>query len=535
MLETLLGDGESATLWVDAICINQKDVQEKNKQVSLIKEIYQRAGQVVIFLGRRSEDSDTAMDFITPLEEAIRDLVQNNELISANSIIQKVRHSFPGPAWTALSMLLNRPWFNRVWVIQEVSVGRNPLLICGGRAVKWDSIAYMALMLSAHDVLFRVYEDDVNRLQLLPQGLINLGTMYEARCVQQEQESEMLQEILLGLYHFDATVSHDKIYALLGLAVDAADAELQPDYGASIEDVYTKTARYLLLRDPSILILHMAGIGRQRNLTKMPSWVPDWSRSKAMCFGSMVRTAGYRAASDTLPRVRPTSTLDTILFGGVIVDTIEEVGHARARAASEGNEEADAEFRRTSSTWLHEAEALARSLSPNSKQEFWKSAPYPRLSQSQGSLYEAFWRTLIANMCLGVEGHTLKPGPVPPSVGAYYTSYRRNILLLDGGPSSADPVESTRGLLYHKAHINATEGRRFFNTKGGFIGLGNEGVKLGDEVAILAGGVTPFILRRDMTTAARRDHFSLVGEAYIHGLMDGEGLRIGEIKQIALF
>jgi hypothetical protein len=74
--------------------------------------------------------------------------------------------------------------------------------------------------------------------------------------------------------------------------------------------------------------------------------------------------------------------------------------------------------------------------------------------------------------------------------------------------------------------------RRFFTSKEGYIGITSPGTLPGDKVCIFLGGNTPFIVRETsspMTEEGRR--FLLLSEAYVHGLIDGEGLGMREVEE----
>ena len=385
-------------------------------------------------------------------------------------------------------------------------------------------------------MLFRIYEDDWNRIRDRPEGVLNVGVIHEARCVKQGNEPEMLQEALLGLHHFNATDPRDKVFAILGLVVDAEDEELQPDYDASVRDVHINTARHLFLRDSSILILHKAGIGSSGTLKDLPSWVPDWTGPNEMCFGGTVRTSGYRAGLDISARVRPGPTKETLLLQGMAIDQIKDVGTTRPRAPSGGDDKVNVEFIQKASNWLLEVESVASKIPGQTNRARWPQAPYPPSSSTRESqtLYEAFWRTLIANACLGSPGSGFICGPVLSEVGGYYQSYCKIALGLGrsiyDGQTISNATSVTQSNLFSRAHTSATEGRKFFVTQRGFMGLGNQAAEVGDLVVVLAGGVTPFVLRRDGV-----DLYRLVGEAYVHGLMEGKYLKAGWTEDFVLY
>ncbi|KAE9363349.1 hypothetical protein N431DRAFT_357180, partial [Stipitochalara longipes BDJ] len=108
ILRTLLRPGECIHLWIDSICIDQNNNDEKGLQVMLMQKIYLQAQQVVINLGQADSFTDKAMDFIVPLQ-VFRYLWAGIDIS-------------PAP-WSALNSLFNRNWWNRTWVIQEAALG----------------------------------------------------------------------------------------------------------------------------------------------------------------------------------------------------------------------------------------------------------------------------------------------------------------------------------------------------------------------------------------------------------------------------
>jgi hypothetical protein len=522
ILDTLLDDGEILLLWVDAICINQANLKEKDQQLLLMADIYRRAKQEAVILGRAGDGSDIAMDFIVPLEQAIGELRSCQKQVSAECVVLRTGHAFPDPTWTSLSKLFSRRWFSRIWVVQEVCVGCSPVFICGDRAVDWSSISSLAMKILTLglDVLFTNYGDHLVRP--VPDGFNYLATMFEARCVVQNNEEEPLQEALLGLHHLNATDPRDKIFAVLGIACDAGGEALQPKYEMSISDVYCQVARYLLLRDPQIIILNRAGIGIPRTFSELPSWAPDWTCSSTMSFGSNFRTSKYQAALYTHPNVQPGPGFRDLAFTGLLIDIITEVGLTREGILGEAaSHESESQLQKSIESWLKNAEENTARLCPMASCESWEEIPYH--GSEHESLFEAFWRTLIAN-------YTFRTGPVSSKFEECYVSFRRYLR----APETVNhPSVGTAAMAYSSAFSLATRGRRFLTTRGGFIGLASSGIRCGDMVSLFAGGVTPFILRPENREDGRAC-FKLIGEAYIHGLMNGEGLSMGEFQQILL-
>jgi len=109
-------------LWVDSICINQSIVPERNRQLGLMTNIYQNAAQVLIYLGESHDDSDSVMSWI-------RELDSPSHFGDGNS-------STP-PSKETLQKFLQRPWFHRVWILQEAAFAKQAIVICGSQETDW--------------------------------------------------------------------------------------------------------------------------------------------------------------------------------------------------------------------------------------------------------------------------------------------------------------------------------------------------------------------------------------------------------------
>ena len=122
-LKVLRKADESRTLWIDAICINQDDVHEKNHQIPMMPSIYGGAERVCVWLGNATKDSDRAIDF---MEEIMQDLWRFDELCKPK--LNDGRET--GPYWKALFSLIMRPWFSRRWIVQEIALAKDGLIYC---------------------------------------------------------------------------------------------------------------------------------------------------------------------------------------------------------------------------------------------------------------------------------------------------------------------------------------------------------------------------------------------------------------------
>lgn len=119
----------SRHLWIDQVCVDQKNTYEKNYQVALMADIYGRASTVCIWLGVSDNHSSMALDFI---KSKVLQLQNFDELCEDKRNTKN---------WNALLVLMQRPWFSRRWVVQEVALAHNPVLYCGRDEIPWKEFA----------------------------------------------------------------------------------------------------------------------------------------------------------------------------------------------------------------------------------------------------------------------------------------------------------------------------------------------------------------------------------------------------------
>lgn len=115
-------------LWIDALCINQANHEERNHQVQMMARIYSGAKQACIWLGEDTDDSTTAIRFINEIMK-----LENFDTIS-----EKKENA---SKWQSLLLLMQRPWFSRRWVVQEIALARSATIYCGNEEIPWTNFA----------------------------------------------------------------------------------------------------------------------------------------------------------------------------------------------------------------------------------------------------------------------------------------------------------------------------------------------------------------------------------------------------------
>ncbi|GAB1206045.1 hypothetical protein APSETT445_004726 [Aspergillus pseudonomiae] len=218
-------------LWVDAICIDQKSNTEKERQIQLMARIYGQAKNVIVWLGEEENDSTSTLARLQVAAEGERLLEEIND--------------------TALIALLERPWFRRVWVLQEVGVARSVLVKCG--PMEMNGYAFSSGL--------RGIEDFNNRCPRV-QSLINSVrpvTYLLGRAIFRPGQSVLHERRrplgeLLDMYHsHKATIRHDKVFALLGMCCENLEAAgLLPHYEVPWELLFQRIIRHVLSQRVSI-------------------------------------------------------------------------------------------------------------------------------------------------------------------------------------------------------------------------------------------------------------------------------------------
>jgi len=114
ILRSIIKSATDRYFWIDALCINQQDDDEKSLQVQLMYDIYSSAEKTIAWTGETSEDSEAALDFVIVLFKVIQELFHRKVPITANSLTGMEGCGWPSSNWTALRHFLERPCFQRV-------------------------------------------------------------------------------------------------------------------------------------------------------------------------------------------------------------------------------------------------------------------------------------------------------------------------------------------------------------------------------------------------------------------------------------
>jgi hypothetical protein len=266
---------DARIVWIDGICINQDDSEEKSEQVQHMPKIYAKASRVVIHLGPRSLDTDLGLRMLSRILYlvACSKLTENKFLHEDHA----VSLGFPpsaDKAWDALRSLASQAWFRRTWIVQEFVVAKFAFFLIGDISIPWQVLLFglhtaqttgLLFMMPHENRTFRKVESALGRWY----QLIRLHTKFQSGI------RLPLVELLRVLTKQEVSHPADKLFALQGLSVEAEELAKNIDYSTPLSELFERYASYLVLNGHLQDVLCQAGHAQQT--LKLPSWVPDWS------------------------------------------------------------------------------------------------------------------------------------------------------------------------------------------------------------------------------------------------------------------
>lgn len=267
------------TFWIDALCINQNDLLERSKQVLRMRDIYYKADRVEVWIGKGDESDYAAMELVQQLGKSVPDpeeLLSGPWTISYHDLFIPHFQDCTPEILKALNCLYRRPWWTRVWVVQEVSLANQSQarVTCGRKTLRWVDFLIAAYAIEecwveVNTILWEKFPDEP--LDSFSNGI----RLAQCRRVRDDQPPFTLLELLHQHRDCVATDARDCVYGLLGMSGDGHQMGIEPDYNLSPQMIYSDLVIKCVNSTGSLDIL--CACRSPRNLDDLPSWVPDWS------------------------------------------------------------------------------------------------------------------------------------------------------------------------------------------------------------------------------------------------------------------
>lgn len=282
------------TVWADAVCIDQRNILERNAQVVEMGRIYSYATHTIIFLDSSSSELDVVLRDLPVIAKNVSETVRTTEPFNS------ARDSF--------ARIMSRPWFLRVWILQELVLSKDPFVQCGLSRVRWTVFCRYGNILREHERRINKSHyggeqsaKDASPLSIVadgdwqevsaPESPISdvytlLNDMHRTRKNYNDEDSKpsresnnTLSKLVISRRGYGATDPRDVIYAQLGLVSGslANTTKLVVDYDKSIAKLYAEMTYFMISEGENTFKLL-----ERRNVTphhfNLPSWVPDWSK-----------------------------------------------------------------------------------------------------------------------------------------------------------------------------------------------------------------------------------------------------------------
>ncbi|KAH8628433.1 hypothetical protein IG631_15690 [Alternaria alternata] len=517
--------------WIDYLCINQADLVERAEQVSLMQQVYDRAHEVIVWLGEQSSDSDRAFNFIKLHDKIIQE-ANSDERIRKSFDLQTEKYT---AHWKALENLLSRKWWSRVWTIQEFVISRILMFWCGlqeaSKAAVCNSIAVADKCTSVGIKETIAFRYGLNRKRV--------WNLYEAQMKGCPQITRTLLSIAEYFCFMDVTDDRDRLYGMIAMATDGSSL-LNVDYSLTCEGVYLRFAQAFIRQHRSLDIICFATIHKAIPGSSLPSWVPDWHWKNTYHVTPLMVSQSHNDQIGNLrsPRYVGDGTYvhysaskskiaiyefnhSQLLVQGVVVDTVDGISASKGAPFVQSSDQ-DLPFPVTSCTEI--LKRICQALVLNRKDRFLRypmpaeeffydfirlCRPLLRVESTASTLTalrEWFQRTRF----LRIQGRTFDS-----ILGDHYQT---SIDLSGPAPNNDEFVLDSFIGRFFDTVIRLS--LRLMVTQTGRIGMVSEQATKGDLICVLYGYSVPVLLRK----ASNGEEFFFVGERFLENYMNGQTL-----------
>ncbi|KAJ3456734.1 hypothetical protein MRS44_016757 [Fusarium solani] len=439
--------------------------------------IYRQAEKVIVYLGESAEDSDLAMEYP-----------------KSHGFINDDATSFsPSHSQLALGRLISRPWFSRLWVLQEIFMSVSAEVICGNKSVPWACFRRLAKW----------------NPQNSPQKIPLVMSVKSYRSTQDPSIQDFFR-LLSNTRDCGCKDPRDRIFALFSMGPKDLHKSLNIDYKESTETVFTNTAIYLI---NSIGLDALCGVGGREGSSSLPSGVPDWririSSTPMMDLVDEAGSVGGRRHDQVFQFLNSHQTgQQTVLqtygchfgnvesMGDIFLSDRSNLGHVIGQGWKDFT--GDRTLNLQSLTFR---QSFFRTLYMDAK----------NTTSWAGKRLEALQRASH----VAIEG---REGPVSDDDDDTKQFYLET--MVDAWDKLKQDLScESFPFAKRKRLYSCCTGRRLCKTRKSFIGLVPAQTQQKDEIFILRGARCPFVLRKE------HDHYFIVGPCFVWEAMAGRPSR----------
>ncbi|KAH6629262.1 heterokaryon incompatibility protein-domain-containing protein [Boeremia exigua] len=555
------------TIWVDAVCINQADLEERAKQVRLMHKIYSSCQRVLAWMGPSLGTTDfsskqhSIISGMKLLQEIVERRLHDLRTYEASLVQQKdkpsqfLQISSENEVPLLSELLKHSPYWRRVWIVQELVCAPRITMICGEQELEWTCVSSFL----KDEPYFDAFHTMKTAENVSPHSLTDFGaTLTEVKQIEDQRRafrdgqlgssSDELFDVLARFRDKQATDPRDKIYALMGLLRNKPYIEI--DYASPLVPLYRETTEALMRRSRNLDIIcqnpfetRESSFGTVSSEAK-GSWTADFGlpsrESPSILFAQRdIFNAGIREFREIGRTVRDGK--EVLILSGIVIDSINlpnRRGHETLEAApnlvmptdAPENYSAWSVLQRIHRAKIHCSQENAVDLSeePDAKGD----------TLQPESAIRAFWRTMIRDctappMMRRLKAREIERLDIRNTLRVESQTQVQTLRLHNKfDKHKYSSTMSSHGHA-HRGYTELPEVEKeytFATTLEGLFVLTRRYVHHNDVVAVLDGGKVPVILRR---TRPSKEHgsrefggseelYKFICVAYVHGIMDGE-------------
>ncbi|KAK7757638.1 hypothetical protein SLS62_000014 [Diatrype stigma] len=496
---------EIRVVWVDALCINQADLAERASQVAQMAAIYSSAARVALWLGNGNSATDYAMDSLDDLFRVMLQFKRRDQYKSRNDYVCHLLGLFR--PWVSLKpendiygllqgifIILDSPWWTRVWTFQEFAFAGQVMLRCGTRCIDWLALEQFCLLAKVHAAVNPADYNPVSpAAYYYPSGLRSgiFTFLFDQVVMFDAFRKRRLVDQKLTLFHMVRLTEHrlatdprDKVYGVLSMVNGGKSLAL--DYSLDVSTVFVSATRIILEESGGMSIYEQLG----HMPTRSPSWAlpfDNTSRSMASLVsvgvpagdaadkvpGGSIYNAGFLGEHN---KGKSFFQVDehrkTLAVKGIAIDKASFIGDISPKLVVEPNGQLGPVVRKWKST--------LRDI-------------YGEYTRG-GSRLDAFWRTVALDCKINGYHHGTVMNRTPKNRQCRLGRHDDLVppLSRELEDRLLDALDRQTSLELGKS---GTWGRPFFETKNGHMGIGVPIMRPGDVICVLLGSRIPFILR----------------------------------------
>ncbi|GAW13927.1 hypothetical protein ANO14919_033190 [Xylariales sp. No.14919] len=527
------------SLWVDAICINQGDLEERQREVQKMSNIYRDATAVLLWLGIAEEGDPFKKEF-GDAAETLSKVAESQKELQTLSLLEKENEN----AWTvmmygpngkrgyeghvmtiALWALFSLPVWRRVWIMQELILAKETYLLWGRTLIDFQILDQL-LKVHSEFIPKHPYFDDT-------QASMRRYTMARQVIMLRSQKPSLLTALLAVRYRL-TTVEHDYVYGLMGFA-DLGESFILPRYEKPVRDVYLESFEIILRQELNLDVLSACDRGwavcsRIGGIDlDWPTWLPDWSwrptrllseggesviafsfEIESLLLDTSHHTAiDFNACGDSKRVAQILPTRKHLRVRGIEFDKVERIIQEFPQEESSMHD-----MYKRSELWVEVVKGM------------WEQGRLSNVYDTIDTLKYTCERTARY-------GHETTMIITSPEMKAFSTVEEKpasRISAEENSPTAFepfDPSEKSRKSDERDEKADPTlswaglSKSSYCITKRGYVARTPVSARVGDKVCVFFGGKVPMLLRQQEGP----EYFRLAGEIYVHGIMQGAGMK----------